>query len=188
VTTQFDRRTFLLTVPALFASRAFAQVPAAFKVNGLSQIVLTVSNIRQSLEFYQGLFGMPIQARQGSTVLLKVGVGPRFLALRQAADGERPSISALGFGVENFSVDGAMKTLSAHGLQRPASPARGRRWSGSGVRTRAARAMAARATCLPRTRAGSCSSCMTLPIAAAAARWARPVVQPKPRPGRASWR
>jgi catechol 2,3-dioxygenase-like lactoylglutathione lyase family enzyme len=121
VTTQFDRRTFLLTVPALFASRAFAQVPAAFKVNGLSQIVLTVSNIRQSLEFYQGLFGMPIQARQGSTVLLKVGVGPRFLALRQAADGERPSISALGFGVENFSVDGAMKTLSAHGFS--AAPA-----------------------------------------------------------------
>jgi catechol 2,3-dioxygenase-like lactoylglutathione lyase family enzyme len=44
-----------------------------------------------------------------------VGSGPRFVALRQAAAGETPSISALGFGVENFSIDGAMKVLSAHG-------------------------------------------------------------------------
>jgi catechol 2,3-dioxygenase-like lactoylglutathione lyase family enzyme len=58
---------------------------------------------------------MPIQARQGSTVLLQVGAGPRFVALRQAAPGELPSISALGFGVENFSIDGAMKALTAHG-------------------------------------------------------------------------
>ncbi|MEO6080279.1 MAG: VOC family protein [Steroidobacteraceae bacterium] len=114
---QFDRRTILMALPAMaVASRSFAQTAAAFKVNGLSQIVLTVSNVKQSLEFYQGLFGMPIQARQGSTVLLRVGDGPRFVALRQAATGERPSISALGFGVENFSIDGAMKTLTAHGF------------------------------------------------------------------------
>jgi catechol 2,3-dioxygenase-like lactoylglutathione lyase family enzyme len=116
MTTQFDRRKFLLTLPALATPRAFAQAPAAFKVNGLSQIVLTVSNVKQSLEFYQGLFGMPIQARQGSTVLLRVGNGPRFVALRQAASGERPSISALGFGVEDFSIDGAMKILTARGF------------------------------------------------------------------------
>jgi catechol 2,3-dioxygenase-like lactoylglutathione lyase family enzyme len=122
MTMPFDRRTFLLTLPALAATRAaFAQTPAGFKANGLSQIVLTVSNVKQSLDFYQGLFGMPIQARQGSTVLLRVGDGPRFVALRQAADGERPSISALGFGVENFSIDGAMKILTAHGFS--AAPA-----------------------------------------------------------------
>jgi hypothetical protein len=49
-------------------------------------------------------------------VLLRIGSGPRFIALRQAAAGERPSISALGFGVQGFSVDGAMKTLTAHGF------------------------------------------------------------------------
>jgi catechol 2,3-dioxygenase-like lactoylglutathione lyase family enzyme len=137
MTMPFDRRKLLLTLPALAAARAFAQTspqvrivpqfertgssPAAFKVNGLSQIVLTVSNVKQSLDFYQGLFGMPIQARQGSTVLLRVGDGPRFVALRQAAEGERPSISALGFGVENFSIDGAMKVLTANGYS--AAPA-----------------------------------------------------------------
>jgi len=59
---------------------------------------------------------MPVQARQGSAVLLRIGNGPRFLALRQAAAGERPSISALGFGVQDFSVDRAMQTLAAHGI------------------------------------------------------------------------
>jgi catechol 2,3-dioxygenase-like lactoylglutathione lyase family enzyme len=114
-----DRRSFLAALPALAISpRMAAQVAARapFRVNGLSQITLTVSDVKRSLEFYQGLFGMPVQARQGSTVLLRIGSGPRFLALRQAAAGERPSISALGFGVHDFSVDRAMQTLAAHGV------------------------------------------------------------------------
>jgi catechol 2,3-dioxygenase-like lactoylglutathione lyase family enzyme len=113
-----NRRHFLAALPALALSpRLIAQegLPR-FRVNGLSQITLTVSDVARSLEFYQGLFGMPVQARQGSTVLLRIGNGPRFLALRPASAGERPSISALGFGVQNFSVDSAMKTLAAHGI------------------------------------------------------------------------
>jgi catechol 2,3-dioxygenase-like lactoylglutathione lyase family enzyme len=114
-----DRRRFLAALPALAMSPRMlgqAPAPAPFRVNGLSQITLTVSDVARSLAFYQGLFGMPVQARQGSTVLLRIGNGPRFLALRQAAAGERPSISALGFGVQDFSVDRAMQTLSAHGF------------------------------------------------------------------------
>jgi catechol 2,3-dioxygenase-like lactoylglutathione lyase family enzyme len=99
------------------APRILAQTPAAqFRVNGLSQITLTVSDVARSLDFYQGLFGMPVQARQGSTVLLRIGNGPRFLALRPAAAGEKPSISALGFGVQGFSTDRAMQTLTANGF------------------------------------------------------------------------
>jgi catechol 2,3-dioxygenase-like lactoylglutathione lyase family enzyme len=113
-----DRRRFLAALPALALSpRLLAQGPkGSFRVNGLSQITLTVSDVARSVEFYQGLFGMPVQARQGSSVLLRIGNGPRFLALRQAAAGERPSISALGFGVQNFSLDEAMKMLAAHGI------------------------------------------------------------------------
>src|SRR5687767_5848750 len=118
--TPIDRRSFLVALPALtMLPRALAQQTSAtapFRVNGLSQITLTVSDVKRSLDFYQGLFGMPIQARQGSTVLLRIGSGPRFLALRQAAAGERPSISALGFGVQDFSVDRAMKALATHGI------------------------------------------------------------------------
>ena len=121
-----ERRRFLVALPALALSpRIFAQegrrsasggAAAPFRVNALSQITLTVSDVARSLEFYQGLFGMPVQARQGSTVLLRIGNGPRFLALRQAASGERPNISALGFGVQDFSIDRAMRTLAAHGI------------------------------------------------------------------------
>jgi catechol 2,3-dioxygenase-like lactoylglutathione lyase family enzyme len=104
-----DRRHFLVALPALALSpRILAQAPARapFRVNGLSQITLTVSDVARSIDFYQGLFGM----------LLRIGSGPRFLALRQAAAGERPSISALGFGVQDFSVDRAMQALTAHGF------------------------------------------------------------------------
>ena len=120
-----DRRRFLVSLPALAMSPPMlAQAPARapFRVNGLSQITLTVSDLTRSLEFYQGLFGMPVLARQGSTVLLRIGSGPRFLVLRQAAAGERPSISALGFGVQDFSVDRAMQTLAAHGIGITAAP------------------------------------------------------------------
>jgi catechol 2,3-dioxygenase-like lactoylglutathione lyase family enzyme len=114
-----DRRAFLAALPALALSpRLLAQAPgaASLRVNGLSQITLTVSDVAKSLDFYQGLFGMPVQARQGSTVLLRIGNGPRFLALRQAAAGEPPSISALGFGVQDFSIDRALQALSAQGF------------------------------------------------------------------------
>jgi catechol 2,3-dioxygenase-like lactoylglutathione lyase family enzyme len=119
VTSSIDRRRFLASLPALaLGPRLLAQGPArpTLRVNGLSQITLTVSDVKRSLEFYQGLFGMPVQARQGSDVLLRIGNGPRFLALRQATAGERPSISALGFGVQDFSIDRAMQVLAAHGI------------------------------------------------------------------------
>jgi catechol 2,3-dioxygenase-like lactoylglutathione lyase family enzyme len=123
--TTLDRRRFLAALPALAVTpRLLAQSPSAprLRANGLSQITLTVSDVKRSLEFYQGLFGMPIQARHGSTVLLRIGDGPRFIALRQAGAGERPSISALGFGVHDFTVDGALRTLKAHGVtDAPAS-------------------------------------------------------------------
>jgi catechol 2,3-dioxygenase-like lactoylglutathione lyase family enzyme len=127
MTVPIDRRHFLAALPALawsprmlapfdFAQGVQAQSRAPFRVNGLSQITLTVSDVARSLDFYQGLFGMPVQARQGSTVLLRIGNGPRFLALRPAAAGERPTISALGFGVQDFSIDRAMTALTAQGF------------------------------------------------------------------------
>jgi catechol 2,3-dioxygenase-like lactoylglutathione lyase family enzyme len=120
-----DRRHFLAALPALaVAPRLLAQAPAAkFRVTGLSQITLTVSDVARSLDFYQGLFGMPVQARQGSTVLLRIGNGPRFIALRQAGAGEKPSISALGFGVQDFSLDRAMQTLTSQGFTAAPSDA-----------------------------------------------------------------
>ena len=120
-----DRRSFLMTLPALaYAPRLIAQTGGApFRTTGLSQLTLTVADVGKSLDFYQGLFGMPVQARQGSTVLLRIGPGPKFLELRPAAAGERPSISALGFAVEKFDIDRAVKVLNEHGLMAAAAGA-----------------------------------------------------------------
>lgn len=124
--TMVDRRNFLVALPALaYAPRLIAQTaaPAPFRATALSQLTLTVSDVAKSLDFYQGLFGMPVQARQGSTVLLRIGAGPKFLELRPAAAGERPSISALGFAVERFEIDRAVKTLAERGLTAAAAGA-----------------------------------------------------------------
>src|SRR5688500_2056467 len=93
-----DRRRFLVSLPALAAAQRLMAQPAApqIRVNGLSQLTLTVSDPKRSVDFYQGLFGMPIQARQGTTTLLRIGSGPRFLAIVPAGPGERPSISRFG--------------------------------------------------------------------------------------------
>jgi catechol 2,3-dioxygenase-like lactoylglutathione lyase family enzyme len=124
--------------------------PAPIRVHGISQIRLTVGDVGRSLDFCQGLFGMPVQARQGATVLLRIGDGPRFLCLQQARKGEAPRISALGFSVEDLSVDRAMQTLAAHGITAAPptadTPGRGKRWFAPAGRTKAALRMAAHAS------------------------------------------
>src|SRR5688572_7569186 len=117
-----NRRNFLTALPALaLAPRLAAQSAAAsLKVRGLSQLTLTVSDVSRSLKFYQDLFGMPVQARQGSSLFLRIGAGPQFLALKQAAAGERPSISAFGMGVEDFSLNHVVRVLGDHGVTRAA--------------------------------------------------------------------
>lgn len=118
--TRITRRAVLTAVPAATAlSRVLGQ-PAAASISArkLNQMTLLVSNLQRSLDFYQGLFGMPIQARQGSTVLLRVGSGPQFLALKAAEGGAKPGYSHFGIGVDGFNAERLLKTLAEHGVTR----------------------------------------------------------------------
>ena len=170
-----DRRHFLTALPALaLAPRLAAQsAPASLKVRGLSQLTLTVSDVGRSLKFYQDLFGMPIQARQGTTLFLRIGSGPQFLALKQAAAGERPSISAFGMGVEDFSIDRVRAragTERRHARHRRRIGARADdRARGAQVRPERRQRTAAVGRLRRPTRAASSSSCTTSPTAAAEA-------------------
>jgi catechol 2,3-dioxygenase-like lactoylglutathione lyase family enzyme len=113
---RISRRALLATLPAaLAAPRLFAQSPPPIPVRKLTYFALNVSDVGRSVDFYQGLFGMPIQARQGSTVLLRVGSGPQFLALAPAS-GAPPRIDRLGLSVQGFDADRVMQQLLAHGL------------------------------------------------------------------------
>ena len=88
------RRTFLTTIGACVAApRGLAQsTPPPIPVVGINHMTLTVSDVQRSLEFYQGLFGMPIQAWQASTPVLRVGDGPQFIALSGGARNAAPRI------------------------------------------------------------------------------------------------
>jgi catechol 2,3-dioxygenase-like lactoylglutathione lyase family enzyme len=116
-----DRRSFLRSLPALaVAPRLFAQ-PAStppIPVRALNHMTLSVSDPKRSLDFYQGLFGMPIQARQGPTTLLRIGAGPQFLALSGTGPNGTPSINHFCMAVENFNADRAMAILARHGVTK----------------------------------------------------------------------
>src|SRR5260221_10376373 len=53
----FDRRQFLLSLPALaLAPKVLAQSNGApIRVRGINHVTLTVSDLKRSTEFYQGL-------------------------------------------------------------------------------------------------------------------------------------
>ena len=70
------------------------------------------------MDFYQGLFGMPVQARLGTTTILRVGAGPQFLSIGSIEGNAAPSIHHYCLGVEGFSVDRIMTTLAARGIAK----------------------------------------------------------------------
>ena len=116
-----DRRQFLLSLPALaMAPAAMAQSSTAqIRMRGLNHVTLTVSDLKRSVNFYQGLFGMPIQARQGRTlVVLRIGSGPQSLMLSTGGASATPGINHLCVGVEGFNVDRVVKILGDHGIAK----------------------------------------------------------------------
>jgi catechol 2,3-dioxygenase-like lactoylglutathione lyase family enzyme len=116
-----SRRAMLCVLPALLAAPAVARLHAQGKpqiaVRAFNHMTLSVSDPKRSLEFYQRVFGMPIQARQGSTVCLRVGSGPQFLALSAAGSGA-PSINHYCLTVDGFNQDRLLSVLAQHGVAR----------------------------------------------------------------------
>ena len=119
MTAPIDRRGFLASVPALLlAPKAFAQAKPVIAVRGFNHVTLVVSDLKRSVEFYQGLFGLP-KERLGRTVDASLRIGPGLgLDLTTDRPDRTPRIDHYCFGVERFSVDGVTKTLTAHGFDK----------------------------------------------------------------------
>jgi len=115
-----SRRELLLTLPALtLAPRFFAQeTKPTIRVRALNQFTLLVSDVKRSIDFYQGLFGMPIQARQGSTTILRIGNGPQFVAIAPAGANPPRIAPIVGLSVENFNADRLAAVLAQHGIMK----------------------------------------------------------------------
>ena len=117
-TEKISRRQVLRALPLLaLAPGAILQTPAApIRVRKLNHFTLNVSDVKRSVEFYQGLFGMPIQTRQDSTVCLRLGSGPQYLALKPAGSNP-PSIDrSFGLTIDGFNADRVKAALAQHGI------------------------------------------------------------------------
>lgn len=125
-TPNLSRRNLLKAFPLLaFSPLAFAQQQQAVAVRKLHSYNLRVSDVNQSLKFYQDLFGAAIQARQGESLCLRIGDGPHFFSLSPLKAGEQPGISHIGLSVENFSVAAVQDQLAAFGVSPGDAPSTG---------------------------------------------------------------
>jgi catechol 2,3-dioxygenase-like lactoylglutathione lyase family enzyme len=132
---QLGRRTFLGSLAALAVpgrssddrsstSAGWTEIPTLatlpqagppIPVQTLNHMTLRVSDPAASLAWYQGLFGMPIAARQAEAVQLQVGDGPQFIALNGAAS-DNPRITHLCLALDNFDHERIVQILAENGV------------------------------------------------------------------------
>ena len=111
-----SRRAFLgALAAAALAPRALAQGGPPIPVTALNHVTIGVSDPARSLAWYQGLFGLPIAARQANTVILRVGDGPQFLAIGGGSSAN-PGIGHFCLSVDNFDADRLVGILGGHGV------------------------------------------------------------------------
>ncbi len=118
------RRALLGAIPSiLLAPTLLAQAPqAVIRVNKLNGFEIRVADVGRSREFYQGLFHMPVQARRGDKIFLRVGEGPQFMAVRPLLPGENPAITHLSYSVEDFEINRLLAALETMGITRIDAP------------------------------------------------------------------
>src|SRR5260370_8449591 len=128
---QITRRHILRSLPAI-ASAAMAQTnKPVIRVRALNHMTLFVSDPKRSLEFYQGLFGMPIQARQGNSGsgLLRIGSGPQYLALAAVGADRKPGIDHFCMTTEGFNASQILTILANHGVAKSEDPGPMKAWT-----------------------------------------------------------
>jgi catechol 2,3-dioxygenase-like lactoylglutathione lyase family enzyme len=116
-----------------FPTSASATPPPAnppIRPRTINSFGISVSNFQRSLDFYQGLFGTPIQTYQGETALLSIASGPRpqFFAIspgdyRTGKYVAPPSLTAQSpithfcVGIEGFNAERVVKILAENGVK-----------------------------------------------------------------------
>jgi len=102
----------------MVAPRLSAQAARpTMRVRGINHVTLAVTDVKRSVDFYQGLFGMPVISRQESTANLQIGTGPQFLGISAAGSNE-PRLNHLALGVDDFSVERVSGILTQYGVTR----------------------------------------------------------------------
>lgn len=115
------RRFSVLALGALAAPKGFAQA-AGIRLLKLHNFEIRVADPSESLDFYQALFGMGVQARADDRISLRVGAGPQFMAVRSVRAGESPAITQIGYSVDGFDVGQTLDRLTGIGFERIDAP------------------------------------------------------------------
>jgi catechol 2,3-dioxygenase-like lactoylglutathione lyase family enzyme len=104
----------LIAAPAVSdAAQARAPIGAVTSMNHVS---VFVPNVQKSVEFYQGLFGLPLLTRQDPGINLSTGSS--FLGIYPAQAGATTgSINHICFGMDNFDADAVLKQLTDRGIK-----------------------------------------------------------------------
>lgn len=85
-------------------------------VKAMNHVTCFVPDVKKSVEFYQGLLGMPILTRQDAGINLSTGNG--FFGLYPGQAGATGgSINHVCFGLENFDADAVLKQLADRGIK-----------------------------------------------------------------------
>lgn len=127
------RRQMLQALPAIVFAPRLARGPsrqralATLPVGRLHGFGIRVSDVGRTVDFYQGLFGMPVQAGQNEGPYLRIGRGPQFMKVSPAIAGEAPSISHICLSSPGFDVERILGILDGLGISRIEPPAAGYR-------------------------------------------------------------
>jgi catechol 2,3-dioxygenase-like lactoylglutathione lyase family enzyme len=111
-----SRRELLGTLAALLAvaPAAKAAEPAIGTVKQVNHVTIFVQDVQKSVDFYQGLFGMPVLTMQPPGVNLRAGAS--FLGVYPAGT-QATGINHICFGLDGFDADGVLKKLTDRGLK-----------------------------------------------------------------------
>lgn len=88
--------------------------PGLLSIREFNHFTLFVSDQPRSVQFYQSLFGMPVDTYQGGLPIMRVGSGKAFLALSQQPSPSR--IHHASLAVDDFDVDRIFSILEDYGL------------------------------------------------------------------------
>ncbi len=119
------RRDLLVAIPVLTLTPLGCAVDGGappLAVRKLHSCRIRVGDLGRSVAFYQEVFGAPKLTRRDGEVVLRVGNGPHYFAIIQAAAGEPPSIANMGLSVADFDLEAVRGQLRAFGVEPGPGP------------------------------------------------------------------
>jgi catechol 2,3-dioxygenase-like lactoylglutathione lyase family enzyme len=109
-----DRRKFVLNgsvaLTGLTPVSARAAGPALV-TRRLNNVMIAVSDLGRSVDFYQKLFGAA--AVEGDVAIIRIGDGPHFLGMTQVRNGGQPGFLSYGLTLDKFDPSGIAKSLAS---------------------------------------------------------------------------